>query len=112
MTYSGTASVIGGFISGGSASVVGIQTPTGAGMTSGFSFLDSQLSGVCTDLGFVFCGITFSPLTDANFLVNGETRHFSQTLNLTAVPEPSTAMLVAAGLACLARRRQPMDRVR
>lgn len=83
VTYAGTASLfdLGGglyLITGGSASVSGTQTPTGAGSAGLFSASDSLLSGSCTDIaGTVFCGITFSALNDFNFSVNGATRHFT-----------------------------------
>jgi hypothetical protein len=82
----------------GSASVSGTQTPTGAGSAGPFSASDSLLSGSCTDIsGTVYCGITFSALNDFNFPVNGQTRHFTHTVNVTA-PEPSTALLIGGGL--------------
>jgi len=117
VTYIGSATVFTAgmltSITGGSATVEGFQTPSGAGTPGPFSFSDSLLSGQCFSLGIdVSCGIVLSSLNDSNFDVNGQTRHFTQTLNLTATPEPSTAILVAAGLACLATRRPRVDRVR
>jgi hypothetical protein len=106
-TYAGTGSLfsLGGgayLITGGSASVSGTQTPTGAGSAGPFSASDSLLSGSCTDIGgTVFCGITFSTLNDFNFSLNGQTRYFTHTLNGTAVPEPATALLFGAGIAGL-----------
>jgi hypothetical protein len=94
VTYSGSATLmdLGGglyWITGGSASVAGTQTPTGAGSAGAFSASESLLSGSCTDIaGSVSCGIIFSTENDFNFLVNGETRYFTHTLNVTAMPEP------------------------
>lgn len=104
-TYAGTATLLNlGFgaysITGGTASISGTQTPTGAGVAGPFSALSSLLSGSCFDSGplGVTCGIIFSASNDFNFAVNGQTRYFTHTLNVTAVPEPTTAMLVLAGL--------------
>ena len=104
VTYAGAAPLmdLGGglyLILGGSASVSGTQTPTGAGSAGLFSASDSLLSGSCTDIsGTVYCGITFSALNDFNFLVNGQTRHFTHTVNVTATPEPAAALLIGGGL--------------
>jgi hypothetical protein len=104
VTYSGTATVMGlggglYWITGGTASVAGTQTPSGAGSAGAFSASDSLLSGSCTDsAGSVSCGIIFSTENDFNFLVNGETRHFTHTLNVSA-PEPLTGLLLGCGLA-------------
>jgi hypothetical protein len=112
VTYTGTASLFQSgpvyAITGGSTSISGTQTPVGAGTGGAFSASNSLLGGQCTDLGTsVVCGITISPQTDFNFDVNGQTRHFSQTMNLTAVvPEPGAAVLFAVGLAGLAARRR------
>jgi len=110
VTYSGTASVLTigpvSSITSGSATISGTQTPTGAGSSGPFAVSDSLLSGTCTDLGTsIVCGIIFSSLTDFNFDVNGQKRWFTHTMNLT-VPEPSTGLLLGAGLLILAVRRQ------
>jgi hypothetical protein len=104
VTYAGSGSVLplgGGLylISGGSASISGTQAPTGAGSAGLFAASDSLLSGSCTDIaGTVFCGIVFSADNDFNFVVNGQTRHFTHTVNVTAIPEPATALLIGGGL--------------
>jgi len=104
VTYAGTAPLMdlgGGFfwILGGSASVSGTQTPTGAGSAGLFSASDSLLSGSCQDIsGSVYCGITFSAPNDFNFQVNGQTRYFTHTVNVTAVPEPTAALQFGCAL--------------
>ena len=103
-TYTGGATLMplgGGFYSilSGSASISGTQTPTGAGAAGPFAAADALLSGSCQDTGAsISCGIVFGAANDFNFLVNGQTRHFTHTMNVTAVPEPATAALVGAGL--------------
>ncbi len=103
-TYAGSATLMslgGGFFSivSGSASINGTQTPTGAGTGGSFSAADALLGGTCAVTGpSISCGITFGAANDFNFLVNGQTRYFQHTMNVTAVPEPATAALVCAGL--------------
>jgi hypothetical protein len=70
-------------ISGGSAPISGTQTPSGAG-TAG----------------------PFSHNTDFNFDANGQPRYFTHTVNLTAVPEPGTAMLLGMGFVALGLHRR------
>jgi hypothetical protein len=104
VTYAGSANLTdygGGFfaIDSGSASVSGTQTPTGAGAAGAFSALDALLAGSCIDVGAgtLDCGIIFGADNDFDFAVNGETRYFTHTLNVTA-PEPTTALLLGLGL--------------
>lgn len=110
VTYAGTAIVAENIfvpglysIDGGTASISGTQTPTGAGSAGPFSAASSLLSGTCFDTGAtgVSCGIIFSASNDFNFPVNGVTRYFTHTVNVSAappVPEPSSAALVVLGL--------------
>lgn len=109
VTYAGTATVAANIyvpglfdITGGTASISGTQTPTGEGSAGPFAAASSLLSGNCFDTGptGVSCGIIFSASNDFNFAVNGVTRYFTHTVNVSAapVPEPSSAALVALGL--------------
>src|SRR5262249_3579828 len=113
-TYAGSATLNplgGGFytVASGSATINGTQIPTGAGSSGPFSVLNAVVGGSCQGTGAsVASGLTFGALNDFNFPVNGQTRWFTHTMNLTAVPEPATALLFAggmAGLGLLGRRR-------
>lgn len=106
-SYTGSATLLalgGGFYSilSGSAAISGTQTPSGAGSAGPFAAADALLSGTCIDSGgSISCGIVFGPSNDFSFSLNGQTRHFTHTINVTAVPEPGTALAVGAGLAGL-----------
>jgi len=90
VTYDGSATVAdygGGvfYIAGGSATVSGTQTPSGAGSAGAFT-ASANLSGSCLasgELGTVFCGIVFGPNSDFDIAINGATRYFTHTLNVT-----------------------------
>lgn len=102
VTYAGSATVSGGpanfSITGGSATISGTQTPSGAGLGGPFAVANSLLSGSCNVGANVTCGIIFSSLNDFSFSVNGQPRWFTHTVNVTAVPEPATVALFGAGL--------------
>jgi hypothetical protein len=106
VTYSGSATVSASGamygITSGTASIDGTQTPTGAGSAGLFSASDLAITGTCTDLGSlgIACGIIFNG-SDFDLLVNGQTRYFTNTLNVSTVPEPSTLLLLGGGLAGL-----------
>jgi hypothetical protein len=91
------------FLTSGSADINGTATPTGAGSATLID-VTTSISGSCArSNGNTTCGITFSP---RNFpvQVNGATRYFSNTLNVTA-PEPAAGALLGLGLVALAAFR-------
>ena len=95
-------------IAGGqTASVSGVYSQDAA--AQGFALDEARITGTCNVVDqFVTCGIGFGT---TNFTLDVgaplEERYFRHTMNVTGiVPEPSTGLLLAAGLLGLARRRR------
>ena len=89
--------------------VAGDLTPTGGASDPNFSAVQSLLSGGCVVTGgSTTCALLFNELLDFNFLVNAQGRDWTHKLDVTAVPEPSTGILVVGGLSLLhlIRRRR------
>ncbi|MEZ4332580.1 MAG: PEP-CTERM sorting domain-containing protein [Myxococcota bacterium] len=114
VTYQGTFGVT---LSGGNryqyqdqlTSISGTLTPVGAGAAAGFANAAVNTTGECVGTpGTSFiCSFLFGPV-GADVDVNGNTRYLRQSVNLTVIPEPGTAVLLGLGLAAIAttgRRR-------
>jgi hypothetical protein len=119
VNYSGSLAVttLGSFIvldsSAGSqtATVSGTVTPSGAGSAVNFTLSGVQVSNLNFTLTgggpSFFGGLRFGP-DGFDLDVNGNTRFFQHTLNVSVIPEPGTAVLLIGGLAGLAaQRRRP-----
>ncbi len=94
---------------GQTGEVNGSATPIGAGSPAPVAAAASLLTGACsgTPGGAMQCGLTFSPTTDLQAEINGNTRYFEHKIDVfTVVPEPGTAMLLGLGLAGLAGARR------
>ena len=86
-------------ISGGTTDVDGTAVPTGAGSPSTID-VTSSISGSCAQgAGLTTCGIILNSPQFA-VQVNGATRYFANTLNVTA-PEPAAIGLFGLALGAL-----------
>lgn len=114
VTYQGSFGVT---LSGGNryqfqdqlTSISGTLTPIGAGAATAFAQASVNTTGECvgTPGSSFICGFLFGPV-GSNVSVNGNTRYLRQSVNLTVIPEPGTALLLGLGLAAIAsagRRR-------
>jgi hypothetical protein len=89
------------------ANVSGTLTPTGGGAASLFANASVNTTGQCTGTpgSSLLCGFLFGP-TGSGVNVNGNVRYLRQSVNVTAVPEPGTAILFGLGLTALAASRK------
>jgi hypothetical protein len=90
-----------GGITGGTAAITGLATPTGAGSPAPFSVTGITVSGDCNGST---CFLTVGPSGAYAIQINGQTRYFANTLNFS-VPEASSLFLMGLGLGALIARR-------
>jgi hypothetical protein len=90
-----------GAMTGGTASISGLATPTGAGSAANFSVTGVPVSGDCNG---ATCFLMVGPSSGYAILINEQTRYFANTLNFT-VPEASSLFLLGLGLGALIARR-------
>ena len=112
VTYSGSFAVTldgsgGATITDQIATIAGTVTPD-VGSASVFSALNVNTTGLCTgvDTASPTCGLVFGPASDFDADVNGNTRYFRHTVDVSVVPEPGTALLLGLGLGALATTRR------
>ncbi len=88
-------------------SIGGTLTPTGAGAAAAFANAAVNTTGQCTGTPgtSLVCGFLFGPV-GAGVDVNGNTRFLRQSVNIHAIPEPGTSLLMGLGLASLAASRK------
>jgi hypothetical protein len=116
LTLSDLGSGVYGLVGGQTASVSGDQTQVDNATTvqsSSFAAPSASISGQCfvNALGGT-CGLTFGSggfSLDVGPSGSTDPRFIRHTMNVTLVPEPSSSLLLGAGLAALAllRRRRP-----
>ncbi len=88
--------------------ISGDEVQVGVGYSGALPAINILLTGSCTSIGpSATCGFTFERFSNALTLdpnVAAVTRNVETILNVTAIPEPNTALLSALGLAGLALR--------
>jgi hypothetical protein len=87
-------------ITTGSASITGTAVPNDGSGNIAIAASGVGVSGGCsrsTATGITQCGPIFNPL-NYTLTLNGQTRHMTNTLNVSSVPEPAALSLLGLGL--------------
>lgn len=94
------------------SSISGTLTPTGAGAATAFANVAVATTGQCsgTPGSSLVCGFLFGA-SGADVSINGNVRYLRQSVNIHAIPEPGTSLLLGLGLLALAspRKTRPQD---